>query len=339
MFEVASLSARMLKRSWKTGITVDEQFDAVDLEQVSLTDTCTNVFDMLNTGSVNEPGKGCLIQIYPARSDSELIRLSKERTLIGRDPNCDIPIDDKAISRIHASVEQLGTGYFLCDLDSTNGTYVDDNLLRGRIPLSGGELIRFGGCILKFMCSMDEEAHYHSMVHELMTRDSLTNAFNRSYLIPVVEKELQKCRKSDSTLSLILLDIDHFKGINDQYGHLVGDEVLRIFCERIRQELRGNDLLTRFGGEEFVVTSFDTRLKEATRIAERIRLTISSTPFHTQGGKIAVTCSLGVATSNGTDIGSCDELISVADKQLYSAKNSGRNRVSTFDPHDTRVSG
>lgn len=317
---------------------MDDQSNSADPAMVSLTDTCTDAFDMLIPDGANEPGKGCLIQIYPARSDSELIRLSKERTLIGRDPNCDIPIDDQAISRIHASVEQFGTGYFLCDLDSTNGTYVDDNLLRGKIPLSGGELIRFGGCILKFMCSMDEEANYHTMVHELMTRDSLTNAFNRSYLIPVVEKELKKCRQSDSQLSLILLDIDHFKDINDQHGHLVGDEVLRIFCERIRQELRRNDLLTRFGGEEFVVTSFDTRLKEATRIAERIRLTISSAPFQTQGGKIAVTCSLGVATSNGTDIGSCDELISLADKQLYSAKNSGRNRVSTFDPHETRVS-
>lgn len=315
---------------------MNTQLPEVDEESVSLTDTCTNAFDMLVPTGVEEPGKGCLLQIYPARSDSELIRLTKERTLIGRDPSCDIWIDDQAISRIHASIEQLGTSYFLCDLDSTNGTCVDDNQIRGKMPLSGGELIRFGGCILKFMRSMDEEAHYHSMVYELMTRDSLTNAFNRSYLIPMVEKELEKCRKEGIELSLLLLDIDHFKLINDKHGHLVGDEVLRIFCERIRHGLRGNDLLTRFGGEEFVVSSFNTRLKEATRIAEGIRLAISSTPFQTQGGKIAVTCSLGVASSDGTNFSSSDELISAADKQLYSAKNNGRNRVSSFDPHETR---
>ena len=305
------------------------------LNSISLADTCTNAFEAFGAGQF-ESGKGCLIQIYPASSSSELMRLSEERTIIGRDPSCDITIDDNAMSRTHAAVDLLGHGYFLADLNSTNGTWVDDEVLRGRIPLQGGELIRMGGSILKFMSSMDEEANYHAVVHELMTRDALTNAFNRSYLIPMIDRELRSCLKEQKELSLILLDVDHFKQINDRHGHLVGDEVLRIFCERIRHELRKLDLLARFGGEEFVVACLQTSLTEAIRIAERIRLAISSVPFQTQAGPISVTCSLGVAHSNGVEFKNCDEILSAADTSLYGAKNNGRNRVQAFDPQQTR---
>jgi two-component system, cell cycle response regulator len=275
----------------------------------------------------------------PAADLPGSVRLTRERTLIGRDPSCDISVDDNAISRMHAAVDLLGGRYFLTDLDSTNGTYVDDELLRGRMPLSGGELIRMGGCIMKFMSSMNKEANYHAVVHELMTRDPLTNAFNRIYLIPVIDKELDVCRKQNEHLSLILLDIDHFKKINDQYGHLVGDEVLRVFCERVRSELRKTDMLARFGGEEFIVACRETPLKGAGRIAERIRLLIASTPFQTHGGRIDVTCSLGVSSSDGVELSTCDQMVSAADALLYDAKNSGRNRVFMFDPHKTRCDG
>ncbi|MCP4171156.1 MAG: diguanylate cyclase [Fuerstiella sp.] len=305
---------------------------------ISLAETCVDAYEFLAHTNV-QPGKACLLQIYPARSDSEMMRLTRERTSIGREPSCDISVDDNAMSRTHAAVDLLGGRYFLVDLNSTNGTYVDDDLLRGRMPLAGGELIRMGGCIMKFMSSMDEEANYHAVVHELMTRDALTNAFNRSYLIPVIDKELELCRKQNERLSLILLDIDHFKNINDQHGHLVGDEVLRIFCERIRGELRKTDLLTRFGGEEFIVACCRTPLRGAGRIAERIRLAIASTPFQTQAGRINVTCSLGVSSSDGVELASCDNMVSAADALLYDAKNSGRNRVLMFDPQDTRCDG
>ena len=141
----------------------------------SSSDTCTDPFSLLMPSNV-EPGKGCLLQIYPASSNSELMRLGCERTVIGRDTNCNITINDNAVSRAHAAIELIDATYFLTDLNSTNGSFVNDQLLRGRMPLEGGELIRIGGCILKFMSSMDEEANYHAVVHELMVRDSLTNA-------------------------------------------------------------------------------------------------------------------------------------------------------------------
>ena len=141
-------------------------FNEPELQRpISLADTCADAFEAFAPDTV-ESGKGCLLQIYPACSNSELMRLTTSRTLIGRDPSCDITVNDDAMSRTHAAVDLLGRGYFLTDLNSTNGTYVDDELLRGRIPLEGGELIRMGGCILKFMAAMDEEANYHlSLIH------------------------------------------------------------------------------------------------------------------------------------------------------------------------------
>ena len=302
----------------------------------SAADTCTDAFNLLPSTSA-EGGRGCLLQIYPAGSNSELMRLEQGRTLLGRDTICDISINDNAVSRVHASIDLVDSAYFLSDLNSTNGTYVNDQMLRGRMPLAGGELIRLGGCILKFMNSMDEEANYHAVVHELMIRNSLTNAFNRSCLIPLIEKELLNCRHSSQFVSLIVLDIDHFKKINDQHGHLVGDEVLRILCERIRSQLRQDDMLARFGGEEFVIVCRHSSVKNAQRMAERIRLTISSDPFQTQAGPVSVTCSLGVAESDGIRLATCDELISAADSLLYRAKGEGRNRVQVFDPMETRM--
>ena len=256
-----------------------------------------------------------------------MFRLNSRRTLIGREPSCDIALDDHAVSRSHAAIEQEDSGYSVVDLGSRNGTFVDDKLLRDRRRLKGGEHIRLGGTILKFMASMDEEAQYHAVVHELMTRDPLTSAFNRSYLMSMLEKMLARCQFTHQKLSVIMMDIDYFKKVNDSWGHLVGDEVLRVFSERIRNVLRSGDALCRLGGEEFVLISERTELQDAVRIAERMRLTVSSTPFSTQVGLVEITCSLGVMTVDGSDSGTVDDLLSRADKHMYAAKAAGRNCV------------
>ena len=272
-------------------------------------------------------GRGCILQIYPANAQAEMFRMNQRRTLIGRESSCDIMLDDNAVSRNHAAINLEDSSYFVTDLGSRNGTYVDDNRLRDRRRLKGGELIRLGGTILKFMASMDEEAQYHSVVRELMTRDPLTNAFNRSYLMLTLEKRLSRCQFTKHDLAVIMIDIDHFKKINDSYGHLVGDEVLRVFSERIRNVLRPDDALCRLGGEEFLVISERTDLQNAVRIAERIRLTVSSTPFSTQSGPVMITCSLGVKTQDQTNVGTVDQLLSGADDLMYAAKACGRNCV------------
>lgn len=295
-------------------------------EKRSLADTQTEGFQLFSIPEVNS-GRGCVLQIFPATVQAEMFRLSNRRTVIGREPTCDISLDDNAVSRSHAAIDLDGSSYFVTDLGSRNGTFVDDKLLRERRRLKGGELIRLGGTILKFMASMDEEANYHAVVHELMTRDPLTNAFNRSYLMLTLEKLLPRCRASKHNLAVIVIDIDYFKKVNDSYGHLVGDEVLRVFSERIRNTLREGDALCRLGGEEFVVISEQTDLQSAVRVAERIRLTVSSMPFGTQSGPVMVTCSLGVMTLDQPNISTVDNLLSGADHLMYAAKTSGRNCV------------
>ncbi|MBL8816726.1 MAG: GGDEF domain-containing protein [Planctomyces sp.] len=294
----------------------------------SLAETHASGMPQLFPESVH-PGRGCLLQIYPARVNAEMIRLSSRRTLMGRDLSCDVTLEDNAASRTHAAIDADEQGYLVIDLGSTNGTYVDDEIVQDRRRLKGGELIRLGNTILKFMSSIDEEAQYHAVVHELMTRDPLTNAFNRAYLIPALEQGVLRSIRQQSGLCIILMDIDHFKVINDSHGHLTGDEVLRIFCERIRGCLRQGDVLARLGGEEFLVLVESMAIEEARRMAERIRLVISSHPFVTQAGEIPVTCSIGVTalSPESTICPTVDQLLSAADHLLYAAKAAGRNNV------------
>jgi len=303
-----------------------KQIDKETTEKRSLADTEGEGFRLFLPAEVRS-GRGCVLQICPVTAPAEMFRLSNQRTVIGRKPTCDIPLDDKEVSRSHAAIELDDSSYSVSDLGSRNGTFVDDRLLRDRRRLKGGELIRLGGTILKFMASMDEEATYHAVVHERMSRDPLTHAFNRSYLMSTLEKLLPRCQFSKQHLAVIMIDIDHFKKVNDSYGHLVGDEVLRVFSERIRHTLREDHALCRLGGEEFVVISEKSDLQDAVRIAERIRLTVSSTPFSTQSGPVFVTCSLGVMTLDQPSVATVDKLLSSADERLYAAKASGRNCV------------
>ena len=303
-----------------------KQIDKESTEKRSLADTESEGFQLFLPAKASS-GRGCVLQICPVTAPAEMFRLSSQRTVIGREPTCDIPLDDNAVSRSHAAIELNDSNYFVSDLGSRNGTFVDDRQLRDRCRLRGGELIRLGGTILKFMVPMDEEANYHAVVHERMARDPLTNAFNRSYLMTTLEKLLPRCQFSKHNLAVIMIDIDHFKKVNDSHGHLVGDAVLRVFSERIRHTLQEDDAFCRLGGEEFVVISEKSDLQNAVRIAERIRLTVSSTPFQTQSGPVIVTCSLGVMTLDQPDVATVDELLSRADERMYAAKASGRNCV------------
>lgn len=297
---------------------------------VVLSDTCIQMSRLPEVES-SSVGRGCLLQIYPAFGSSELTWLESSRTLLGRDPACGVPVEDSSVSRLHAAIDAADDSYFLMDLNSTNGTWVENDRVSDSRQLHGGELIRLGNTILKFMLALDEEAQYYAVVHDLMTHDPLTNAFNRGYLIPFIEKELQSCRQSDRPLSLILMDIDRFKQTNDRHGHLVGDEVLRIFCERVRHLLREPDSLARYGGEEFAVVCLKTRLDEAVSVAEAIQKSMTSEPFHTQAGQLKITCSLGVTSSDGHSLPNFDALLAAADRLLYVSKAQGRNSIRSAE--------
>ncbi len=155
--------------------------------------------------------------------------------------------------------------------------------------------------------------------------DGLTGAYNKRYFAENLEKEIPRCTRHQRPLSLLMFDIDHFKRINDDHGHLTGDFVLREMARRVRTRVRKEEVFARYGGEEFVITLPEATADQATKVAEDVRKLVASDPFEFEGEKIAVTISVGVATTmEETPV---DTFIKIADDNLYKAKRGGRNRV------------
>ncbi len=281
-----------------------------------------------NEAEASRPqAQGCVLQIYPVPAAPGLVPLAAGRSILGRDPACHVPVDDTSVSRMHAAVEWTDGAWSLADLNSTNGTWVGDVQVTDRVPLTGGELIRLGNTTFRFLLAADQEAQYHAIVQDLLTRDALTGAYNRGYLIPLLNRELNALQAQGDRLSVILIDVDRFKTVNDTCGHLVGDEVLRTMCERIRQVLDRTHSLCRLGGDEFTVVCPSTSSDLAVPFAELIRQEIGDQPFATQAGQLRVTCSIGVAGTDGLPSPTVDELLSEADRALYDAKEAGRDCV------------
>lgn len=287
--------------------------------------TITNPVDI--SYDLAETRDCCLVQIYPTNIVDGMVKLEKEVLTIGRETTSELALVDGSVSRQHARLERCDAGYWLTDIGSTNGTFVD-NVSVAKKLLVGGETIRFGSFIFKFLRASGIEAQYHSTVYNAMTRDGLTGAFNKNYLLDSLAQEISRSQRSQRPLCVMMMDIDYFKKVNDTYGHLVGDEVLREFSNRIQEAKRDDDLLCRYGGEEFVVILDSTQIDQANTIAERCRDNVRSRPFETSTGPIEVTVSIGVAelTKDDGKFGS-SSLLERADGHLYRAKQSGRNRV------------
>jgi diguanylate cyclase (GGDEF)-like protein len=165
------------------------------------------------------------------------------------------------------------------------------------------------------------------LFHQAST-DALTGVSNRRYFMAQAEQELRRSRRFARELSVMMIDLDHFKKVNDQHGHAAGDAVLQSAVKRALESLRQSDQLGRIGGEEFAVILPETGLAAATDAAERLRKHINERPFIGERHAIPCTVSVGVAQMNAHD-GSIDDLFHRADKALYRAKHGGRNRVET----------
>lgn len=170
--------------------------------------------------------------------------------------------------------------------------------------------------------------HAVAQQHDLASHDRLTGLYNRLALMELMDHHLALARRRGSPLALLMLDIDHFKVVNDQHGHLVGDEVLRQVAQRAKARLRGADLLARFGGEEFLALLPATAAEGARAVAEDIRRAVADPPMVVHGVSIPVTISIGVHAGIPTDAPTAAEaMIALSDQALYEAKHQGRNRV------------
>jgi len=271
--------------------------------------------------------QACLVRIYPAGVSGSLIPLSTVRNTIGRDAICDIELLDDFISREHAVITQQDGQYFLEDRASLNGTFINDERVEGTRQLTPGDAIRLGNHIFKFLSADHIEAQYHEAVYEMMTLDGLTGAQNKRFFEDAIEREVLRSQRHWRPLALLLFDVDHFKAVNDKYGHLAGDECLKQLALRVRSRIRGEDLFARFGGEEFAIALSETTLKQAVRIAQELRCRVEAEPFPTTKGPVPMTISVGIGFANGQMPISTAELLETADQNLYRAKRDGRNCV------------
>jgi diguanylate cyclase (GGDEF)-like protein len=268
----------------------------------------------------------CLIRIYPAGVSGGQVLLTEERMAIGRDSCCHVELMDDFISRVHAFVVKVPEGFEIRDNGSLNGTYVNDQRIERQL-LVPGDQIRLGNHIFKFLSADHVEAQYHETVYEMMTQDALTGAHNKRYFEDAFARELLRSQRHWRPLSLVLFDVDHFKAVNDRYGHLAGDECLKLLARRVNARVRGDDLFARYGGEEFALALPEASLRQAARMSQEIRQLVAEKPFATSKGEVPMTISLGVGFTNGQSPMTADELIQQADDHLYRAKKDGRNCV------------
>jgi diguanylate cyclase (GGDEF)-like protein len=270
----------------------------------------------------------CLVHIYPfGPGVGARFPLSETPIVIGRGSDCDIRINDHSVSRRHARLQPGAEGHYAVDLQSTNGTFVND-VPASMCKLKDGDYLRVGNCIYRFLAGGNVEAEYHEEIYRLTIIDALTETHNKRYLMEFLDRELARSARHHRPLTLILFDIDRFKPINDEHGHLGGDFTLRELAACVKSVIRKEELFARYGGEEFAIVLPESTLDVGLRVAERVRALVENHQFMFEGRTFPVTISLGVACTTGDESLTPGELIRQTDEKLYSAKRSGRNRVS-----------
>lgn len=274
------------------------------------------------------PRQGHLIVLSGAHV-GRVVPLTHASTVLGRDDSCELQLMDPGISRRHAEVVRTSDGcYKICDLGSRNGTYANNHRLADEHALTDGDRLQIGlVTILKFILSDSLEASYAQKMYDAALRDDLTGAFNRRYFDQRLQSEFSFSKRHGSPVALLFLDIDHFKGINDNHGHLAGDEVLKQLCRQVARIIRAEDVIVRYGGEEFAVVCRDTDLRQASTLAERIRHAVASLVITWDGRAVSLTISIGVVAAPDPAIDSPTAMIERADSALYEAKRRGRNCV------------
>lgn len=270
------------------------------------------------------PGEACIIVIYGPELGKRL-QLGTAPFAIGRSSKNDLFIDQESVSRNHARITFDGTQYWVADQHSTNGTFVNDEPVREQ-RLRDGDQVRIGRSILKFMTGENVELHYHEEIYRLMTVDGLTQIFNRRYFNEALEREVNRSKRYDRELSLIVFDIDHFKRVNDSLGHLAGDNLLRQIASAVKPRLRREDIFARTGGEEFGVLLPEIDLDGARTTAEKIRKIVEAAPLRHDAAVVPITVSLGVVALMPAHV-TPEDLYRAGDERLYEAKQTGRNRV------------
>jgi diguanylate cyclase (GGDEF)-like protein len=273
-------------------------------------------------------GETCLVAIYGPNLGHRW-SLDLDEMIVGREGSCAVSVPIDTVSRRHCCLRQRGGAVFLTDLGSTNGTALNDEQLppNEEFTLRSGDRIRAGSAIFKFLRGGDVESLYHEEIYRTMIADGLTGVHNRRFFTEFLEREMARCLRHARPLSLVFFDLDEFKIVNDDFGHLSGDQVLREVADLASQQVRREDCFARFGGDEFAVVLTETDIAAAREFAERLRQRVEANAFRIGSETAPVTISIGVATM-GSDQRAPAEFLAAVDARLYEAKEAGRNRVA-----------
>jgi len=275
-------------------------------------------------GFGNDGAEACLV-VLQGQSLGQRIDLGEHVVTLGRATECDFQIDERSVSRQHARVWRDLGGYRLKDLGSTNRTLLNDVPV-DEAELKDGDYVTVGSCVLKFMERSSVEARYHDEIYQLATLDPLTKLSNRRHFLELLGRELQRSLRHRRPLALLIVDLDHFKSINDGHGHVIGDIVLEQVGATLHSTVRGEAIAARIGGEEFAIALPEYESDASLAVAEQVRRAVEAMPLQLVEGLCAVTVSIGVAAWRpGLD--KVSDLLRVADQALYRAKQAGRNRV------------
>ncbi|HWO13136.1 MAG TPA: GGDEF domain-containing protein [Polyangiaceae bacterium] len=261
-----------------------------------------------------------------------VIKLTGDRFGIGRHPDNQACVDDDGISRFHARISIDKTKYWVEDLGSSNGTYINGRRITS-CELNNGDTLNLGPRVaFRFSAATEHEERALKQLYEASVRDPLTGVFNRHYFSSQLTTELAYAARHAQPLSVILLDIDFFKSVNDTYGHLGGDAALIQLARGLGKSLRTEDVLARYGGEEFVILLRGITVEHAAAVADRLRQSLASQPVLHGDATFNITASFGCASLACCQADStCDGLLEAADRRLYRAKEAGRNRVVASD--------
>ena len=270
-----------------------------------------------------------MLTVLVGPNPGAIMTVEADPIVLGRGQEATYRLEDEGLSRAHARVVREGEQFFVEDLGSTNGTFVNGYRITQKRPLRDGDRIQVGkNTILKFNHQDALEQDAVRQLYESAVRDPLTHVYNRRYLEERLRQEFAYAARHGTSLSVLILDIDHFKRINDTLGHLAGDRVIQVLADTVARIVRAEDVVARYGGEEFAVIARGIQAAHAVIFAERIRHSIERLAIPWEGQSLQITVSVGVATMD-RDVTFRDmrAVVTAADDALYRAKNGGRNRV------------
>lgn len=258
-------------------------------------------------------------------------RLPRDGGTIGRDPELALSVQDPGVSRHHARLErEAGGRYSIRDLDSRYGVYVEGERITRKVLADGDRIQLSADTVIRVRYQDARETEILERLQEAVVRDALTGVYNRRYFVERFEQEFGFARRHGAPLTMLMIDIDFFKEINDTRGHQVGDLVLRGVGRSLHAAVRVEDLVARYGGDEFVILSRGHDAGDGEAFGQRLLRTVRERPVRIGPEPFPVTLSIGIATYHRGDPEGMMQLIARADSALYEAKRRGRNQVAVW---------